>query len=151
MNDPKDTKKATGISMTLRLGLAAFLAGVVTFIVILVYVTKISIHFNPSMLSYVFIPTFTYIVGIIINTVLQNNACGKIDIVRVATSNLFNFVVPLVTIGLVNFIPFLKSPIESIFPFSFDFTLKSQLAVAFWLFWAILYSQVFASGFISIC
>ncbi len=151
MNDPKESKKPSGVSMTLRLGLAVFLAGVVTFSMILLYVTKLYLNINPNMLTYIFIPTFTYIVGIIMNTVLQNNACGKIDIVRVATSNLFNFIIPLVTIVLVTYIPLLKSPIESIFPFSFDFILKSQLALAFWLFWSILYSQVFVSGFISIC
>jgi hypothetical protein len=151
MNDPNDTKKPVGISMTLRFGLAAALAFVVTICVIIMYITKMYLNLNHYFFTYFLIPTLTYVLGIIINLTLQNSACGKINVVRVVISNLFNFVIPLATIGIVSFFTMLKSPIESVFPISFDYILKSQLALAFWLFWSILYSQIFVSGFITIC
>ena len=151
MNDSKDTEKREGISISLRAGLAFVLAILMSILLMLSYNSNVNLYINPYIFLFLLIPTITYILGIIINVGIQSIACGKIDIVKIATSNLFNFAIPLTTLLLVSFIPFFKAIIDSAFPLTYDYNYKSQLSTTFYLFWSILYSQVFTSGFITIC
>lgn len=153
MNDSTQGTKTTtqGISVTLRFGIAAVLATAISLLVFLMYSLQVNVYLNPYVFYYFLIPFLTYILGVIINIFLQNKVCNKIDIAQIALSNLINFGLPLIVLTLTNIVTILKSPIESVLPFSFDYTLKTQLSTIFWLFWSILYSQIFTSGFITVC
>lgn len=157
MNDSTQGTKTTGtsgtsgISVTLRFGLAAVLATAISLLVFLMFTLKVNLYINSYVLVYFLIPLLTYICGVVLNIFLQNKVCNKIDIGQIALSNLINFILPLSILVLVNFVSILKSPIESVLPFSLETPLKTQIATIFWLFWSILYSQIFTSGFITIC
>lgn len=150
MNVAKDTQKREGISVTLRLGLATLFATLLAFTLFMLLSGKL-VSLSPYLLLFGIVPALAYGVGIFLNVLLQNFACGKIDIVQIALSNLFNFAIPAATLALAFYVSFLRSPIESILPESIDYQVKTQFALSFWLFWAALYSQVFTSGFLSIC
>ena len=146
-----DESKTQGVSITLRFGLAALLATVVAFIVFLMYTLQVNVYLNSYVFYYFLIPFITYIFGVLINIFLQNKVCNKIDIGQLALSNLINFMLPLIVLVIINYFSILKSPIESVLPYSYDYMFKTRLSTIFWLFWSILYSQVFTSGFITVC
>lgn len=151
MNVAQDTKKKDGISLTMRLGLAVVLAVIVTVFFIIMYIQKIYLLINPFLFLFGMVPFFSYIFGLFINMIVQKYACDSIDIIKISTSNLFNFAIPLGALAITYFVPLINSPIESILPLTMDIYTKSQIATGFWLFWSILYSQTFASGFITVC
>jgi hypothetical protein len=145
--DPK--QKSTPLDVTTRASIAA-LHGLflVVFLYFVVYTIPI---FQQSFYGYLLLPGASFIIGFILNTVLQQYVCGKLNIVQISLNSLFAPALVAVFSFLLYFIPFLLTPLNDVLPNSLDLVIKSVLSKGFYMFWAGLYGQTIASGFVQAC
>ena len=71
--------------------------------------------------------------------------------VQISINSLFAPALVTVFSFLLYFIPFLLSPLNDVLPNSLDLVTKSVLSKGFYMFWAGLYGQTIASGFLQAC
>ena len=97
------------------------------------------------------IPVVSYISGLGLNSLSQYIYCNKVSISQVALVSTF---APMFVIGfslLAWFLPFLRSPVESILPLTADGDMKYAMGFAFYLLWAGIYGQNIAAGMVQSC
>lgn len=99
----------------------------------------------------VVVPALSYISGLGLNALSQYIYCNKVNFGQVAVVSTF---APAFVIGfsvLVWFLPFLRSPVESILPLAADNDMKYAMGFAFYLLWAGIYGQNIAAGLLQSC
>ena len=99
----------------------------------------------------VVIPVVSYLSGLGLNSLSQYIYCNKVSLPQVALVSLF---APAFVVGftlLVWFLPFLRSPVESILPGTADLDMRYAMGFAFYLLWAGIYGQNLASGMVQSC
>lgn len=97
------------------------------------------------------VPILSYLSGLGLNALSQYIYCNKISVPQVAIVSTF---APAFVLGftlLVWFLPFLRSPVESILPATADVDMKYAMGFAFYLLWSGIYGQNIASGMLQSC
>lgn len=109
-----------------------------------------SYNVNVIFLKWAVLPTVGYGITLAFNSFIQSIFCGSVNIKQIAMGSLS---VPIAILaGLVlSLSSFIRSPIESAFSGK-DRDLYGMLfAIGFWMFWAGMFGESFASGFAQSC
>ena len=146
-----DAPKSKALDSTLRLIFSLSQGILMVFCIILLYVilgeTRMpSVWFLAGILTAV-----SFVVSFLLNTITQYLSCGKLNAVQLATTSAMPAGITGSVIILLSFIPFLESPITSVMPETLTPIYKKALSQGFYVFWAGLYGQLIASGFVQTC
>ena len=95
----------------------------------------------------------SYLVGFGLNALTQFMSCSSVNALQMALNSLFGPVIVGSVVGLFSVIPGMLDPILGLFPVNSSLPPlhKKAIAEAFWVFWAGVYAQAFASGFVQVC
>lgn len=97
------------------------------------------------------IPILSYASGLGLNALSQYIYCNKVSLPQVAIVSTFAPAFVVAFSLIVWFLPFLRSPVESILPLTADGDMRYALGFAFYLLWAGIYGQNVASGMLQVC
>lgn len=95
----------------------------------------------------------SYVVGFGINALTQFMSCSSVNALQIALDSLFGPVIVGGVVGLFSMIPAMLDPIIGLFPANSTLLPlhKKGIGEAFWVFWAGVYAQAFASGYAQVC
>jgi hypothetical protein len=95
----------------------------------------------------------SYLIGFALNALTQFMSCSSVNALQVALDSLFGPVIVGSVVGLFSVIPGMLDPILGLFPLNSSLPPHHKKAVsqAFWVFWAGVYAQAFASGYAQVC
>ncbi len=97
------------------------------------------------------VPFISYVSGLGLNSLSQYIYCNKVSFSQVALVSTFAPIFVVSFTLLVWFMPFLRSPVESILPLTADVDMKYAMGFAFYLLWAGIYGQNIAAGMVQSC
>lgn len=106
--------------------------------------------FLVSSYTYLVIPVIAYATAVGCNFLTQYSICNSVNVSQTLTLASFALLGSFVTLGLTDTVKFLSSPIRSLMPTMSDETV-AQVSKAFYLFWAGVYAQIAAGGFLQTC
>jgi hypothetical protein len=96
------------------------------------------------------IPLIAYIVCVIFNILTQKTICANANVSQAFKLSTISAGVVASVYFAANNIHFLGNPIRSLIPNS-DAATQQRVIMAFYLFWAGLYSQILSGGFMQTC
>lgn len=105
----------------------------------------------PLLLFFVILPILSYIWGFGLNALSQYIRCQTVVTGQVALVSCIGPIFVIVFSALAYFLPFIRSPVESVIPLSADADMKYSLGFAFYLLWSGIYSQNLGSGMVQSC
>ena len=105
----------------------------------------------PLLALLLVIPVLSYVSGFGLNSLSQYIYCNKISVSQVALVSTFAPAFVIAFSLLVYFLPFLRSPVESILPLTADGDMRFAMGFAFYLLWAGIYGQNIAAGMLQAC
>lgn len=113
------------------------------------YITK-SLGFGGTPLQWVGLPIFGYVVAFGLNAAIQQLSCGSVRPGQIA------LVSGLIPIAIVIFLiltlsGFVRSPIVDAVPLAYRVSYGNIFALAFYMFWAGMFGEAIAGGFIQGC
>ena len=113
------------------------------------YITK-TLGFGGTPLQWIGLPLFGYLVAFGLNTGIQQLSCGRIQPGQIA------LVSGLIPLAIVIFLAltlssFIRSPIVDAVPLSYRLSYGKIFALAFYMFWAGMFGEAVAGGFIQSC
>ena len=97
------------------------------------------------------IPIISYVSGIGLNSLSQYIYCNKVSLPQVALVSTFAPAFVILFASMAWFLPFLRSPVESILPLTADVDMKYAMGFSFYLLWAGIYGQNIAAGMLQSC
>jgi hypothetical protein len=106
--------------------------------------------FLVSDYKFVVLPLLALGVGTIFNILTQLSICNSVKISQSLTLGNIALVITFITLALQKYVGFLSSPIRSLFP-NQPVEFIDQFSIGFYLFWAGVYSQIAAGGFLQTC
>ena len=143
--------KSNTLNNTLRLVFSLAHAVLLVFCVIFIFVIQGESQMPSLGFLLMVIPGVSFAIGLLMNSLIQYLACSKLNGAQIAQNSLFG---PGLTAGvlfLLWLMPVLESPVISILPETLTPLYKKAISEGFYIFWAGLYAQVFASGFLQVC
>ena len=105
----------------------------------------------PIIILLCAIPAISYVWGLGLNSLSQYITCRKVSGQQIALASLFGPAFVILFSLIVYFAGFLRSPVESVLPFSTDIDMKYAIGFSFYLLWAGMYGQTVASGMVQSC
>ena len=103
------------------------------------------------LIFFVILPIISYGLGFLLNLLSQYVACSKINFPQIALNSIFGPLFVFMALFLLYIIPSLENPIRTILPFSVEEPFRKGLSQSFYIFWAGLYGQAIATGFLQTC
>ena len=146
-----DAAKSKALDSTLRLVFSLCQGILLVFCIILLYVILGETRM-PSLWFLVGILTaVSFVVAFLLNTITQYLSCGKLNAIQLASTSAMPAGITGAVLLLLFFMPFLESPITTVLPETLTPIYKKALSQGFYVFWAGLYGQLLASGFVQTC
>lgn len=143
---------ASAVDSTLRVAFGLVHGFLLAMIFPLLYIfVPTLVKSMPLLTLLLAIPALSYVSGFGLNALSQYIYCNKVTVSQVALVSTF---APAFVIGfslLAWFLPFLRSPVESILPLTADGDMKYAMGFAFYLLWAGIYGQNIAAGMLQAC
>lgn len=93
----------------------------------------------------------SFFVAFLLNTITQYLSCGKLNAIQLASTSAMPAGITGAVVLLLSFMPFLESPVMTVLPETLTPIYKKALSQGFYVFWAGLYGQLIASGFVQTC
>lgn len=97
---------------------------------------------------FLILPVASFQIGFLLNILTQYITCSKLNFPVIALNSIFAPLLVTVALFLLYLIPSLENPVRAVLPFTLDEPLRKGLAQSFYLFWAGLYGQALAAGFL---
>lgn len=97
-----------------------------------------------------FVPLIAYVLAVILNLLTQKTVCKKANASQAFTLSAISAVLAFFVYLAAAYVPILGSPIRSLLPNS-DPTTQRKIIMGFYLFWAGVYGQIIAGGFMQSC
>jgi hypothetical protein len=143
--------KSNTLNNTLRLVFSLAHAVLLVFCVIFIFVIQGESQMPSLAFLLMVIPGVSFAIGLLMNALIQYLACSKLNAVQITLNSLFGpgFVGALLV--LLWFMPVFENPVVSILPETLTPLYKKAISEGFYVFWAGLYAQVIASGFLQVC
>jgi len=149
MDAPKPKSKA--LDSTLRFVFSLTHGVLLLFCMVIVYAIYGDGLFPPLWLLLMTIPSVSFIIGLLLNALIQYLACSKLNGSQIALDSLFGPALTTSVLFLLWLIPALESPVLTVLPITLSTTYKKAISGGFYIFWAGIYAQVIASGFVQVC
>jgi hypothetical protein len=149
MDAPKPKSKA--LDSTLRFVFSLTHGVLLLFFMIIVYALQPEGVFPSLWLLLATIPLVSFVIGLLLNALIQYLACSKLNGSQIALDSLFGPALTSFTLFLLWLIPALESPVLTVLPITLNTTYKKAVSGGFYVFWAGIYAQVIASGFVQVC
>ena len=143
--------KSNTLNNTLRLVFSLAHAVLLVFCVIFIFVIQGEAQMPSLSFLLMVVPGVSFAIGVLMNSLIQYLACSKLNGPQIAMNSLFG---PGFTAGalfLLWLLPILENPVVSILPETLTPLYKKAISEGFYVFWAGLYAQVIASGFLQVC
>lgn len=146
-----DAAKSKALDSTLRLVFSLSHGILLVFSIILIYVvlgdTRIpSVWFLLGVLG-----TISFLVGLLLNTITQYLSCGKLNAEQLGVTSSIAAGITGAVIVIISMLPVIESPVMTVLPETLTPIYKKALSQGFYIFWAGLYGQLIASGFVQTC
>ena len=149
MDAPKPKSKA--LDSTLRFVFSLTHGVLLLFCMVIVYAVYPGGYLPPLWLLLITIPWVSFVIGLLLNALIQYLACSKLNGSQIALDSLFGPALTSFTLFLLWLIPSLESPVLTVLPITLNTTYKKAVSGGFYVFWAGIYAQVIASGFVQVC
>lgn len=149
MNAEPNAKKSTNLNSTLRVIFSLTHAVLLVFCIIFIYVSQGELTSFWVVLGVLTSVSFT--LGLFFNALTQYMGCSKINFPQVALNSLFSPGLVAFFLTLLRIIPDIESPVRAVLPVTLTPIYQKAISQGFYMFWAALYGQVFASGFVQVC
>ena len=143
--------KSNTLNNTLRLVFSLAHAILLVFCVILLFVIQGDFEMPSLGFLLMVIPAVSFGIGLLMNSLIQYLACSKLNGIQIALNSLFGPGFTAAVLCLLWLIPSLENPVLSILPETLTPLYKKAISEGFYVFWAGLYAQVIASGFLQVC
>lgn len=143
---------ASAVDSTVRVAFGLVHGFLLAMVFPLLYIFVPNIVKSYPLLSLLgIIPILSYLSGLGLNALSQYIYCNKVSLPQIALVSSFapGFVILFSLFAW--FLPFLRSPVESILPLTADGDMRYALGFAFYLLWAGIYGQNIASGMLQAC
>jgi hypothetical protein len=118
---------------------------------VIIYAVYPGGSFPPLWLLLMTIPWVSFVIGLLLNALIQYLACSKLNGSQIALDSLFGPALTGLVLFLLWLIPALESPVLTVLPLTLSTTYKKAISGGFYIFWAGIYAQVIASGFVQVC
>ena len=149
MDAPKPKSKA--LDSTLRFVFSLTHGVLLLFCMVIVYAVYPGGYLPPLWLLLITVPWVSFVIGLLLNALIQYLACSKLNGSQIALDSLFGPALTSFTLFLIWLIPALESPVLTVLPIALSTTYKKAISGGFYVFWAGIYAQVIASGFVQVC
>lgn len=149
MDAPKPKSRA--LDSTLRFVFSLTHGVLLLFCMVILYAIYPGGYFPPLWLLLVTIPFVSFVIGLLLNALIQYLACSKLNGSQIALDSLFGPALTSFVLFLLWLIPALESPVLTVLPLTLGTTYKKAISGGFYIFWAGIYAQVIASGFVQVC
>lgn len=149
MDAPKPKSKA--LDSTLRFVFSLTHGVLLLFCMVIVYAVYPGGYLPPLWLLLITVPWVSFVIGLLLNALIQYLACSKLNGSQIALDSLFGPALTSVVLFLLWLIPALESPVLTVLPLTLSSTYKKAISGGFYIFWAGIYAQVIASGFVQVC
>ena len=149
MDAPKPKSRA--LDSTLRFVFSLTHGVLLLFCMVILYAIYPGGYFPPLWLLLVTIPFVSFVIGLLLNALIQYLACSKLNGSQIALDSLFGPALTSFVLFLLWLIPALESPVLTVLPLTLSTTYKKAISGGFYIFWAGIYAQVIASGFVQVC
>lgn len=146
-----DAAKSKALDSTLRLVFSLAHGILLVFCIILIYVITGNAQLPSTVFLVGVLAAVSYAVGLLLNTLIQYLSCSKLNGVQLASTS----AIPAGLTALVTLIvavwPVFDNPVLSVLPETLTPIYKKAISQGFYIFWAGLYGQLLASGFLQVC
>lgn len=149
MDAPKPKSRA--LDSTLRFVFSLTHGVLLLFCMVILYAIYPGGYFPPLWLLLVTIPFVSFVIGLLLNALIQYLACSKLNGSQIALDSLFGPALTSFVLFLLWLIPALESPVLTVLPLTLSTIYKKAISGGFYIFWAGIYAQVIASGFVQVC
>ena len=149
MDAPKPKSKA--LDSTLRFVFSLTHGVLLLFCMVIIYAIYPGGMFPPLWLLLMTIPFVSFVIGLLLNALIQYLACSKLNGSQIALDSLFGPALTALVLFLLWLIPALESPVLTVLPITLGTIYKKAISGGFYIFWAGIYAQVIASGFVQVC
>jgi hypothetical protein len=119
-------------------------------IVATIYKDSISSNFTYAI-YFAILPIITYGMTAIFNVFIQLIRCGSVNAQQVLMNAFPSVGLVAVFGGLASLLGFIRFPIESLLPATFDPLMKKGIAVSFFIFWGAVYGQALGGSLSQSC
>jgi hypothetical protein len=143
--------KSNTLNNTLRLVFSLAHAVLLVFCVIFIFVIQGETQMPSLSFLLMVVPGVSFAIGLLMNSLIQYLACSKLNGAQIAMNSLFGPGFSMAALVLLWLLPVLESPVISILPETLTPLYKKAISEGFYVFWAGLYAQVIASGFLQVC
>ena len=103
-----------------------------------------------SLLKWILLPTLAFVFSSILNGSLQYITCKSLNIQQILISS-STIILAVIAFLFISSLGFMRSAIDKILPLSVRVSFGTFFAVAFYMFWAGMFGEAFASGFVQSC
>jgi hypothetical protein len=146
-----DAAKSQALDSTVRLVFSLAHGILLVFCLAFLYILRGETQL-PSLLFVIgVLAAVSYVLGFLLNLLIQYIGCSKLNVGQIAFNSLFGPLVSSLTFILITFVPGLTSVVSGVLPLSVSPLYQKIVSEGFFIFWAGLYAQVFASGFVQVC
>ena len=149
MDAPKPKSRA--LDSTLRFVFSLTHGVLLLFCMVIIYAIYPGGMFPPLWLLLMTIPFVSFVIGLLLNALIQYLACSKLNGSQIALDSLFGPALTSFVLFLLWLIPALESPVLTVLPLTLSTIYKKAISGGFYIFWAGIYAQVIASGFVQVC
>ena len=149
MDAPKPKSRA--LDSTLRFVFSLTHGVLLLFCMVIIYAIYPGGMFPPLWVLLMTIPFVSFVIGLLLNALIQYLACSKLNGSQIALDSLFGPALTSFVLFLLWLIPALESPVLTVLPLTLSTIYKKAISGGFYIFWAGIYAQVIASGFVQVC
>jgi hypothetical protein len=143
---------ASGVDSTIRISFGIVHGLLLAIVLPLAFViAPVFAKSYPLLLLLTVLPTISYLWGLGLNSLSQYITCSTVSMPQVALVSLISPLFVIVFSLLAYFIPFLRSPVEEVLPYSADADMKYAIGFGFYMLWAGIYGQNVSSGMVQSC
>lgn len=146
-----DATKSKALNSTLRLVFSLAQGILLVFCTILIYVTFGEMNQPSTWFLLLLLTVLSFGVAIFLNMIIQYLACSKINIIQLLSASGIPAGITAAVVAVLAMFPFFESPVVGVLPEALTPLYKKAISQGFYMFWAGLYGQLMASGFVQVC
>jgi hypothetical protein len=107
-------------------------------------------NWNANLLKWLLLPTLGYGIAIGLNSFIQSVTCGSVQFKQIAMGSL-TVPIAILLFMLLTISSFVRSPVEKALSPEYRAKYGIIFAIGFYMFWAGMFGESFASGFAQSC
>jgi hypothetical protein len=146
-----DATKSKALNSTLRLVFSLAQGILLVFSTIFIYMMFGELNQPSTWFLLLLLTAVSYGVSVFLNMIIQYLACSKINAVQLMSASGIPAGVTAAVIVALALFPIFVTPVVGVLPEALSPLYKKAIGQGFYMFWAGLYGQLLASGFVQVC